>query len=211
MNFRALAVALVLTGLTGAAVSQEAPPVPARADRPAIADLIKWAGQGNVTAQYALGLAYANGDGAAVNYPQAARWFDSAARAGSLDARRHIEFMRQTGLIAADFDPAALAARDLAAVRPAAGGAAAAALSGAFRIQVATVSTEADGPREWKRWQRRFPEMLEPLQVAVVGFETAGGEHLFRVQGGPLDEDGAKNLCAKIKAEGVGCFVIRPQ
>ena len=72
------------------------------------------------------------------------------------------------------------------------------------------VSSEADGPREWRRWQRRFPEILEPLQVAVIGFETAGGEHLFRVQGGPLDEDGAKNVCAKIKAEGAGCFVIRP-
>lgn len=147
--------------------------------------------QGNTAAQYTLGLIYANGEGMAPDYQQAARWFEQAARRGHADARRHLVFMTQVGLIAA-----------LPGV--------ARAIDGSYRVQVATVPTEADAPREWRRLQRRHPEILGPLDVLAVAFETAEGTTLYRVQGGPLDEEGARTVCARLREEGTGCLVIRP-
>lgn len=146
--------------------------------------------QGSATAQYELGVAYANGDGVAADYGQAAHWFAEAAHNGNADARRQLAFMTQIGL--AD------------AAGAAAGG------DATFRVQVASVASEADGAREWRRLQRLHPEVLGNLTMAVEGFSTAGGDQLFQVEGGPLDADGARAICGKLRAEGAGCRVVHP-
>src|SRR5947207_14614113 len=66
----------------------------------AVQNLTPMAERGSVAAQYALGMILANGEGLKPNYAQAARWFDMAAKNGNGDARRHLAFMRQMGLIA---------------------------------------------------------------------------------------------------------------
>ena len=156
----------------------------------ALRELRPLAEQGNLPAQYALGMIYANGDGLAADHKQAAHWFDLAARRGHIEARRQLVFMRQLGLIEG----------------PAAGGGS----GGVFRIQVATVSAEPDGAREWRRLQRKHAEALGPLEMSVVAFETAEGNRLFRLQGGPLDEEGARSVCARLREEGSTCMVLRP-
>jgi TPR repeat protein len=165
----------------------------------AVQNLTPMAERGSVAAQYALGMILANGEGLKPNYAQAARWFDMAAKNGNADARRHLAFMRQMGLIAVVADAPAAAAVNSAG-----------ATGSEFRVQVASVAAEADAPREWRRLQRRYPDMLGSLGVSVVAFDGADGSHLYRVQGGPLDEETARNVCARLRAEGIGCFVIKP-
>src|SRR4051812_34190575 len=143
----------------------------------AVQSLQPLAERGSTTAQYALGLIYANGEGVPADYAVAARWFDAATKAGNPEARRHLAFMRQVGLIAAPVATAAGAPND-------------------FRVQVASVNAEGDAPREWRRLQRRYPEILERLEMAVVPFDAADGARLFRIQAGPLGEDAARSICA---------------
>jgi hypothetical protein len=157
----------------------------------AVQSLKPLAERGSTTAQYALGLIYANGDGVPADYSVAARWFDAATKTGNAEARRHLAFMRQVGLIAT---PAA------AADSPRSG----------FRVQVASVNAEDDAPREWRRLQRRYPEILERLDMALVPFDAADGARLYRIQAGPLDEEAARSTCAKLRAEGSGCLVVTP-
>jgi TPR repeat protein len=157
----------------------------------AVQNLKPLAERGSAAAQYALGVILANGEGLAADYAQAARWFEMAAKSGNGDARRHLAFMQQMGVIAAS-----------AGTPPGA--------EGEFRIQVASVAAEGDAPREWRRLQRRYPDMLGSLGVSVVAFEAADGGRLYRIQGGPLAEDAARNLCTRLRAEGTGCLVIRP-
>lgn len=157
----------------------------------AVRALSALAQHGSATAPYALGLLYANGEGVATDHGLAERWFDEAARRGHVDARRHLQFMRQMGLVATPST----------ALRP---------IDGAHRVQVATVPTDADAPREWRRLQRRHPETLGSLDVLAVAFETPDGITLYRVQGGPLDEEGARAACVRLREEGTGCLVIRP-
>ena len=155
------------------------------------ADLEQQAEGGSSAAQYALGVAYINGEGVAADPAKAAHWFELAAKRGHTEARRQLVFMRAAGLIdataAAAFNPDAL-----------------------YRIQVATVPSETDAEREWRRLKRRHGEALGPLEMDVVPFDTAEGGKLFRLQGGPLDEEGARAVCVRLREEGSTCLVIRP-
>lgn len=155
----------------------------------AVRELRPLAEQGSTAAQYALGAIYANGDGLSADYKQAAHWFDLAAKRGHVEARRHLVFMRHLGL---------------------AEGAVAGSDGSVFRIQVATVAAAPEGAREWRRLQRRHPDALGSLEMSVVAFETAEGTSLFRLQGGPLDEEGARAVCSRLREEGSTCLVIRP-
>jgi len=152
---------------------------------------------GDARAQYELAVAYANGEAGgragAPDYVQAARWFAEAARHGAAEAGRQLQFMVEIGV----------APRELAAaLTPSAGT--------PFQVQVASVASEADGPREWRRLQRLHPDVLGPLKASIVAFDGPDGAHLFRVQGGPLDEDGARAACAKLREAGAGCRIVRP-
>ncbi len=144
-----------------------------------------------VNAQYALAVKRANGEDGPVDYATAARLFASAARGGHVEARQQLAFMQAMGLVTAT-----------QVEIPA---------DSAYRIQVASVPNEPEAAREWRRLQRRHPDVLGPLQTVVVAFEGANGERMFRVQGGPLDEDGARIACGRLRGEGATCLIVRPQ
>jgi len=156
---------------------------------PLLGELTRSAALGNARAQYELGVAYANGEGVATDYAEAAHWFGEAAHNGSVEARRQLSFMVQIGLAPSSADPT-----DASAVR----------------VQVASVASEADGAREWRRLQRLHPETLGPLTLAVEPFDSPNGDRLFRVEGGPIDEVAARDICGKLRAEGAGCRIVRP-
>ena len=159
-----------------------------------VGDLARSAARGDARAQYELGVAYANGDGVAADYAEAAHWFSEAAHSGHPEARRQLAFMVQMGL----------------AVPTAADQSAAVADGVPVRVQVASVASEADGAREWRRLRRLHPEALGSLTMAVEAFDSPTGDRLFRVEGGPLDEEAARTVCDKLRAAGAGCRIVRP-
>ncbi|MGQ3049024.1 MAG: SPOR domain-containing protein [Niveispirillum sp.] len=94
--------------------------------------------------------------------------------------------------------PAAPAA---AAPKPATGGP-------AVRIQVAAVDSEAKAAAEWQRLQRKFGGELGGLSMRTVRVELPKGI-FYRIQGGPVDEARAKQICAAMSAQGAGCSIVR--
>ena len=61
------------------------------------ADLVKEAQQGDVTAQYNLGLMLANGEGVAQNQREAVQWYRRAAEQGAANAQNNLGVMLAKG------------------------------------------------------------------------------------------------------------------
>ncbi len=88
-----------------------------------------------------------------------------------------------------------------APTKPAAGAA-------AVRVQVAAVDAEAKAAAEWQRLQRKFVGELGGLPMRTVRVELPKGT-FYRIQGGPVDEARAKQICAAMAAQGAGCSIVR--
>jgi hypothetical protein len=84
-----------------------------------------------------------------------------------------------------------------------------AAAGGAYRIQIGSVKTNEAVAAEWARLKHRYPEILGPLKVSGGKVDLPGKGTFYRVQGGPLDESGAKSACDHLKRQGVGCIVVK--
>lgn len=87
------------------------------------------------------------------------------------------------------------------AVKPATGGA-------VVRIQVAAVDSEAKAATEWQRLQRKFPADLGGMSMRTVRVQLPKGI-FYRIQGGPVDEARAKQICATMAVQGAGCSIVR--
>jgi hypothetical protein len=78
-------------------------------------------------------------------------------------------------------------------------------------VQLASMRTAEDATRAAERLQRSHPDLLGKLTVNVVRADLGSRGTFFRVQAGPLaDEGGAKELCRKLSAQKVGCIIVRP-
>jgi hypothetical protein len=94
---------------------------------------------------------------------------------------------------------------------PAAPAPPAAASGGRFRVQLAALRTQEDAQREWEKLRRAHPDLLGPLTLNVVRADLAGRGTFYRIQAGPLGDDGAaKELCRRLAEKKVGCLVVRP-
>ena len=71
--------------------------VPVQAQTPEIDELRVRADQGNATAQYDLGVMYANGLGVPEDDAEAVRWYRLAAEQGNVDAQSALGFIYATG------------------------------------------------------------------------------------------------------------------
>lgn len=78
----------------------------------------------------------------------------------------------------------------------------------AVRVQVAAVDSEAKAAAEWQRLQRKFAGELGGLSMRTVRVELPKGI-FYRIQGGPIDEARAKQICAAMTAQGAGCSIVR--
>lgn len=76
------------------------------------------------------------------------------------------------------------------------------------RVQVAAVDAEAKAAAEWSRLQRKFPE-LAGLPMRTVRADLGAKGIFYRIQGGPIDEARAKQICAALSAQGAGCVLVR--
>ncbi|MCW2243177.1 SPOR domain-containing protein [Azospirillum canadense] len=81
---------------------------------------------------------------------------------------------------------------------------------GGWRIQLASLRSEAEATAEWKRLSGRHPDALGGLSMQVVKADLGEKGVYYRVQGVGLNEDRAKAACAQLKAQSVGCVVVRP-
>lgn len=90
------------------------------------------------------------------------------------------------------------------AAAPAAGG------SGGWRVQLASVRSESEAAAEWRRLAGRHPDALGGLSMQVAKVDLGEKGIFYRVQGAGADEARAKSACAQLRAQNVGCVVVRP-
>ncbi|WP_267133550.1 SPOR domain-containing protein [Skermanella rosea] len=80
---------------------------------------------------------------------------------------------------------------------------------GGFRLQIASVKSEDGARAEFQRLQRRYPEILGGLGVNYVRADLGAKGVYYRVQAGPVDEARASSICSSLKAQSVGCIIVR--
>jgi hypothetical protein len=111
------------------------------------------------------------------------------------------------GAIPTPATPAPVAA---AAPAPAVPKPAKAAGPGGYRVQLAAVRSQDAAAAEWAKLQKANPE-LGSLQLNVVQVELPDKGTFYRVQAGPLSDQGsADQLCGALKARSQGCIVVHP-
>lgn len=81
--------------------------------------------------------------------------------------------------------------------------------TGGVRLQIAAVDSESKAAAEWGRLQRRFPAELGGLGVRYVRADLGARGVFFRIQAGPVEESRAREICAALKAQNVGCITVR--
>jgi hypothetical protein len=79
-----------------------------------------------------------------------------------------------------------------------------------WRIQLASVRSEAEASAEWKRLQARFPAVLGGLSLQVSKADLGDKGVFYRVHGGGVDEVRARSACDQLKSQNVGCVVVKP-
>ncbi len=164
--------------------------------------------QGNSEAQYAIGTMYANGDGLPQDVARAERLFRAAAAQGHDKAREQIEFLRAMRPPASLQTASAASAGAASIVSPAA---AAAAVPGAWRVQLGTVANADVAQNEFKRLIRRFGEVLDGAQLVSVPFTMPDGSGVVRIQAGPFAEARARDVCARLRELNTGCLLVKPE
>ncbi|MGH8130594.1 MAG: SPOR domain-containing protein [Steroidobacteraceae bacterium] len=146
------------------------------------------------------------------NFPAGAHAAD--ARAKVLELREHEAWMRANRLQTPeawqrylgdwpDGRHAALARRQLVAFMPPGQPE----IRGDFAVQLGAYSSAAAARTDLARLSREHPAELAGLQLQIR--EPAEGElALWRLRAGPLDEAGAREMCFKLKPQGVDCMPV---
>jgi len=94
------------------------------------------------------------------------------------------------------------AAKAAAAVAPAAGG---------FRVQLVALRSEAAARTAWAGYVKQHADLFGTLKPTVAKAEIKGKGTFYRLQAGPLADDGAaRALCAQIRKRKIGCLVVKP-
>lgn len=84
-----------------------------------------------------------------------------------------------------------------------------AAATGDYRVQLASLRSEAAAGTEWKRLQKAYPELLSSISMKVQKVEISGKGTFYRVQAGAMSETAAKDLCRKLKQRKAECIVVK--
>lgn len=86
-----------------------------------------------------------------------------------------------------------------------------AAVTGAFRIQLAAVKSQDAAQVGWKKMTKTHPDVLGGLTLNVVKVDRSSGGALYRLQAGPfVDRPTAEAACGKLKQKRQDCLVIGP-
>jgi hypothetical protein len=82
--------------------------------------------------------------------------------------------------------------------------------SGGWRIQVASLTSNDQARAEMDRLQKRYSDALGGVALSVIRADLGDKGVRYRVQTGPVDENRAKSICNTLKAQNVGCLLVRP-
>ena len=83
--------------------------------------------------------------------------------------------------------------------------------AGAYRIQLGSVSTEAQASRFWSDQREKNGDLLGKLALNVEK-AAIGGKTYYRIQVGPLkDAASARTLCDQLKRRQMGCIIVNPK
>src|SRR5579871_6511237 len=78
---------------------------------------------------------------------------------------------------------------------------------GNYRIQLASLKSEAAAQKTWKRLATKYKDVLASLTVHIQKVALASGT-FYRLQAGPFeDKTAAAAVCAKLKVHGQPCLV----
>ena len=79
---------------------------------------------------------------------------------------------------------------------------------GNYRVQLASLKTEADANNAWKLLSNKYKDLLGPLSVHLEKADLGTKGVYYRVQAGPFsDRATARDICVKLKAKGQQCLV----
>ncbi len=81
-----------------------------------------------------------------------------------------------------------------------------------YLIQIAAVREPERAEAEWARLQRQHAELLRGLKLFVIKADLGDKGVFWRLRAGPFtDEVQAKNRCADLAKQKVGCLVVKAQ
>jgi cell division septation protein DedD len=84
-------------------------------------------------------------------------------------------------------------------------------LSSGWRIQIASLQSEAAAKTAWGRLTEKNGDLFGKLRHQIVRIDIAGKGTFYRVQAGPLaNAEEATSLCSRVKQRKIGCLVVRP-
>lgn len=84
-------------------------------------------------------------------------------------------------------------------------------MTGAYRVQLGAVRSHDAAETEWKRLLKRYPKLLDKLELVVTRADLGDKGVFYRLRAGPLsDQAAARKLCDDLSEKKVGCLVIRP-
>jgi len=86
----------------------------------------------------------------------------------------------------------------------------AAAPTGGFVLQLASLKAKERASAEWSRLQKSFPTLLGSRQLVVLPVDLAGRGTFYRVQAGYFpDRAAAEAVCKQLKAKSQDCLVTK--
>lgn len=80
---------------------------------------------------------------------------------------------------------------------------------GSYEVQLAAMKSQPEAEAVWKKVQTANKDLLGSLTVDIQRADLGAKGVFFRLRAGPLDEAGAKNLCAELAKRNQGCIVAR--
>lgn len=81
-----------------------------------------------------------------------------------------------------------------------------------YRVQLASLRSEAEATEVWERLQRNYPGLLSKLQPQINRTDLGPNRGVYyRLQAGPLSEKIlAEMLCGELKSRKVDCLLVQP-
>ncbi len=80
--------------------------------------------------------------------------------------------------------------------------------AGNYRVQLASLKSQADANKAWRRLSAKYPDILGPLSLHLEKADLGAKGIYYRVQAGPFTEKAAaRDICAKLKAKKQQCLV----
>ncbi len=80
-----------------------------------------------------------------------------------------------------------------------------------YRVQLGSLGTREAAEQEWERLQDRYRSELGDLILDVQQADLGDRGVFFRIQAGPLDEEGAREVCDVVRSTNPGgCLIVEP-